>query len=497
MYKPNAKNKIVMKKAIFTFTKRFCMFLIIGQTIAGTVAAQNLIPNPSFELMNACPTGWHEGFPFPSNGGPTFAMDWYMPSVGTSDYFNACAPEIPTQPMLPVSVPFQFVNYQVPRTGNGYAGGILNSSHCEYIESPLTSPLGQGHRIYASFWINSQNFSCGGADQIGIYFSQNAIEMPNTMFLNMFTPQIESPPNVIFYDTLNWMKISGSFIAAGNERWATFGFFKPWNDLNKQIVCSDGGFGIGNLYYYYDDVCVLDIDGPTPYTQTIDTSLCGNQSLTFTARAGAEYFWSDGSTNAQLTITQPGTYWVTIVNADECTFIRDTIIVRDASTIIPLNIHKDTIICEAKEITLTVQHSNFNEYTWSTGETTASINVNQPGTYWVKATTDCSLGLDTVMITKGANCDQCLVFPNAFSPNNDGRNDEFKPVIFCDVVGFKMDIFNRYGQLVYSTTKAADGWDGRFQSKMADVGVYFYHASFLNKNSSEVQTVKGDISLIW
>lgn len=489
-----------MIKAI-SFLSKICMsagILLHLQAITSIRAsAQNLIPNPSFELLNTCPTGWHEGFPFPSNGSGTFATDWYMPSIGTSDYFNACASQTPTPPqVIAVSTPYQYSEYQVPRTGGAYAGGILERTHCEYIQSPLLRPLPSGHRIYTSFWINSRNSSCGGADQIGAYFSTNPIELPLAMVLP-FTPQIESPPNVIYYDTLNWMQVSDTFTATGDEQWVTFGFFKPYDELNKQIVCSDAGFGIGYFYYYYDDICVLDIDGAASFTRTRDTSLCNNASIDIMARPGEAYFWSNGSNGSSITITEPGTYWVTSVNSEECTILRDTIKVTEERTIIPLNIGRDTVICNEKEITLNAQHQNFSDYIWSNGATTPSISVSAPGTYWVRAAAECALGLDSIFIATAEDCNQCLLFPNAFSPNDDGRNDIFKPSVFCDIAGYKLDIYNRFGQLVFTSNNPQNGWDGNYNGVRADIGIYYFNAIFQNRNGSKMQKVMGDLSLIW
>lgn len=489
-----------MIKAIFSRVRlvRAAGVLLYLQALTTLQAgAQNLIPNPSFESMNACPTGWHEGFPFPSSGSPTFSTDWYMPSAGTSDYFNACAPQTPIPPLsIAVSTPSQFMDYQLPRTGVAYAGAILNNLHCEYIQSPLMSPLPAGHRIFTSFWINSRNSSCGGADQIGAYFSVNPIELPSAMILP-FSPQIESQPNVIYYDTLNWMQVSDTFTAAGNEQWVTFGFFKPYSELNKNIVCPNGGFGIGDFYYFYDDICVLDIDGPASLIQTKDTSLCGNQPIDLSAQPGEAYFWSNGSHEPTISITQAGTYWVTTVDARQCVLRRDTIKVTDASTVIPLNIGSDTIICDEKQITLNAQHQNFSDYIWSTGATTPSISVSAPGTYWVRATADCSSGLDSISIAAAEDCNQCLFFPNAFSPNNDRRNDLFKPSVLCDVGGYKIAIYNRFGQLVFSSNNVESAWDGNYNGKKADVGVYYFNVIFQNRNSSKMQKIMGDLSLIW
>jgi hypothetical protein len=87
--------------------------------------------------------------------------------------------------------------------------------------------------------------------------------------------------------------------------------------------------------------------------------------------------------------------------------------------------------------------------------------------------------------------------PMLFSPNNDRRNDLFKPSVLCDVAGYKIAIYNRFGQLVFSSNNVESGWDGNYNGKKADVGVYYFNVIFQNRNSSKMQKIMGDLSLIW
>jgi len=77
-----------------------------------------------------------------------------------------------------------------------------------------------------------------------------------------------------------------------------------------------------------------------------------------------------------------------------------------------------------------------------------------------------------------------LHFPTAFTPNNDGLNDEFKPeYLFIKVYDLK--IYNRWGQLLFSTEDIETGWDGTFNGKKVAAESYTYLA-----NAEDFQGIK-------
>jgi gliding motility-associated-like protein len=69
-----------------------------------------------------------------------------------------------------------------------------------------------------------------------------------------------------------------------------------------------------------------------------------------------------------------------------------------------------------------------------------------------------------------AKCDSMYV-PEAFTPNGDGLNDEFK-VIGLSIKTFRLDIFNRWGQLIFSTTNIDEGWNGTYKGLKCEAGIY-------------------------
>jgi gliding motility-associated-like protein len=131
---------------------------------------------------------------------------------------------------------------------------------------------------------------------------------------------------------------------------------------------------------------------------------------------------------------------------------------------------------------------------WSTGETSSSILINQPGYYWVRVNNgECAM-TDSIWIKR----DCYLNIPNSFSPNGDGLNDYFLPreLLSSGLTSFKMSIYNRWGEQIFTTT-AIDGrgWDGKYNNVPQPQGVFVYviDASFINNVK---KTFKGNVTLM-
>ncbi|MET0465133.1 MAG: gliding motility-associated C-terminal domain-containing protein [Chitinophagaceae bacterium] len=84
--------------------------------------------------------------------------------------------------------------------------------------------------------------------------------------------------------------------------------------------------------------------------------------------------------------------------------------------------------------------------------------------------------------------------PNAFTPNNDGKNDTFKPY-GSSIKSIEMRVFNQWGELVYQTTDVNKGWDGLFKGKAQPVGVYPYGIKVTFLDNTTV-TKRGTVNLV-
>lgn len=102
--------------------------------------------------------------------------------------------------------------------------------------------------------------------------------------------------------------------------------------------------------------------------------------------------------------------------------------------------------------------------------------------------------MESINISKDCYID----IPNAFTPNGDGINDYFFPrqLLSGNVSGFYMQVFNRWGQLIFETTHAnGRGWDGKFNGQDQPGGVYIYWINVTFDNNRQEQ-YKGNVSLI-
>jgi len=91
-----------------------------------------------------------------------------------------------------------------------------------------------------------------------------------------------------------------------------------------------------------------------------------------------------------------------------------------------------------------------------------------------------------------------LFLPNAFTPNNDGNNDTFKGKGFIDAISnYEMNIFNRWGQRIFTTFDPTVGWNGQFENSgaLSPLGVYVYRASYLDPRG-EQKVLEGHVTLV-
>ena len=131
---------------------------------------------------------------------------------------------------------------------------------------------------------------------------------------------------------------------------------------------------------------------------------------------------------------------------------------------------------------------------WNTGQTSASIEVVQPGVYYATVSVGGCPATDSVVVLN----DCYLDIPNAFSPNGDGVNDYFFPrqLLSKSVTDFHMSIFNRWGELIFETSNLDGiGWDGKFNGVMQPEGVFIYVID-ANFKDGEKEHRQGNITLL-
>ena len=137
----------------------------------------------------------------------------------------------------------------------------------------------------------------------------------------------------------------------------------------------------------------------------------------------------------------------------------------------------------------------YSEYLWSTGSSQRSITVDQPGVFvlTVENSDGCS-GSDTIQIYR-KECLAGVYIPNAFTPGRDGRNDVFRAMVYGEAINFELQVYNRYGQLIFSTNDPYKGWDGTVNGKPSDAGTFVWQCRYHLKGD-EPKYQKGSLILV-
>lgn len=124
--------------------------------------------------------------------------------------------------------------------------------------------------------------------------------------------------------------------------------------------------------------------------------------------------------------------------------------------------------------------------------------LNDPGsyTYIIKVTDEMGcMGTDTVTVfVRDPNCEEGVFLPNAFSPNGDGENDRLE-VLSPFVQDMELFIYNRWGELVFSTNNQSFGWDGTFKGQTLSPDVYGYLLRFTCVDGRDYVR-KGNVTLL-
>lgn len=223
-----------------------------------------------------------------------------------------------------------------------------------------------------------------------------------------------------------------------------------------------------------------------------DTVVCNDINISASVNMdGVTYLWQDGSTNNTYTAGTSGAYWVEI-NKDGCKKA-DTMFIDHKG--IDVFLGNDTLLCDNVPFTLRANVSNAS-LLWQDGSNGNEYTVTTAGTYSLQASNTICSASDSINVAY-EKCDCNFSVPSVFTPNADGKNDKFNPIIesLCPVSEFAFSIFNRFGECVFTTTNKAEKWDGRYKGELADVGVYMYMLSFKGAKG-KIFTAKGDMTLL-
>ncbi len=151
----------------------------------------------------------------------------------------------------------------------------------------------------------------------------------------------------------------------------------------------------------------------------------------------------------------------------------------------------DTVLCPGNPIN--IYPGSYASYVWQDA-TTDSVFIAYSGAtvaVTIKNSLGCT-GSDTILIEE--DCLGDILLPNSFTPNNDGVNEIFSAIGNL-VSSFEMNIFNRWGQLVFSSNSILSGWDGTMNGCAQQEGIYVCKLKYSIRNG-EIKEKTGRLLLM-
>lgn len=406
----------------------------------------------------------------------------------------------------------------VTYTGNGTASAVYNWNF-----NGGTVNSGSGLGPYAISFANPGNYN------ITLDVSENGCTSPTTSV----PVTITAIPSSTF-SINNHTVCSGDVVTITYTGGAPAGATYNWN-FGGGTVQSGSGQGPYNVQFNttgnaYITLSVTDVNCTS--TTTTDSVLvnaiptvsfsgdvlsgCDPLSVNFTdGSTGASIYSWDFGDGTNSTIQNPthtfttGTYNVslTVINAMGCSV---TSTINNYITVVPQPVAQFSVtpnvnvLTELQNATYSFLNSSGNatNYMWYFGNGDSS-NAAMPtytytavGNYTVTLVASNNLGcnnsfsLGLLTVIPNAN----YFIPNAFTPNGDGVNETFN-IEGVNITSTSLQIFDRWGELLFSSSEMNNGWDGSFNNKPMQGGVYLYKAT-ITFTSGEVHETKGSFTLL-
>ena len=256
-----------------------------------------------------------------------------------------------------------------------------------------------------------------------------------------------------------------------------------------------------------DDIIVKTVPYPIAYAGA-DTSICFGKSVTLNASGGSIYSWRPTAFLNDPNIANPIaqnptariTYIVTVKDTLGCPKPKT-----DTMTVTVIIIHadagpRDTSVVQDQPLQLNATGSI--NYLWSPATWLSSTTIFNPVSLpqgnieYALRVSDAQgcFGLDTINV-RFYKVQPDLYVPSAFTPNGDGTNDIFRPI----ALGIKslevFAVYNRWGQLVYTTSQIGQGWDGKLKGAGQPTGTFVWYAEATDYRGKKIKR-KGSVILI-
>lgn len=200
---------------------------------------------------------------------------------------------------------------------------------------------------------------------------------------------------------------------------------------------------------------------------------------------------------------EAGGYDLTVEDANGCQYAETFSI--DALPSLVVNLQDAILPCDSSAILLKPEILSGDDgslqFSWSDGPNTLERFVSDPGTLVLQVSNNCEVVDIPVLIEAELSAQSHLIYvPSAFSPNNDGVNDEFKlyPNVNVDIDELDFQVFDRWGSVLFDAQQWDDGWEGTTQGRRALSGAYIWRLNAkVNLCGRQIDVVQhGEVILV-
>lgn len=456
-------------------------------TVAG-----NLLQNGTFESFTHCPTyiydndsGIIKTWRFGTYTNLSEAI--YYHNFGCTSDSNLVMTYIPPALPLPSGKAFVSIQQSVYRKPDFKETDIAKT----YISQCLSEPLQAGEKYTLSFYAGRfQSYDDPTfkykteAFAVAIFGHADCNAVP---FGKSYANSNGCPSNypgwtllgrVIVRSKGHWVQSHFNFTAPPGVDVVAIG--PDCSLVNPDTELPDSTTRADFYTYYLDDVHLLRTkEFPFSYIQPASGNPCaGDSVLTAPVFANAVYQWYKegvalvGATQRNYHVPKDaeGNYNVRIVTADTCLVTEPFFV--GANPLLLLHLPTDISFCKGETVELAPALANIT-YRWN-GNVGSAINVSLPGRYEIEAIGANGCAKNFTVTVQEQDCLSGVYMPSAFTPNGDGRNDEFR----IPKVGLfqlrEFSVYDRWGRRVFSTKNKGIGWNGNDGNKRSPMGTYVY-----------------------
>jgi gliding motility-associated-like protein len=491
----------------------------------------SLFPNPILILSNDTTICTGDVIQlFASGGTSVLDYDWDMSSAGLSCYENC---------NNPFASPTVTTKYYVTLTGPGGCSttdsvtvtvitpnsdviGITDQTICEGDSIQIPTILGTNH-----IWSPFQGLSCvlcpdpiafpSTTSTYSVTAEANGCFVTDEIRITVIDPSTFSAGDDVGLCPGQSIELNAT--GAGTVIWSPANTLSDANILNPIATPTSSTDYILNIdngtCIITDTVSVIIIE--EAFLEVEDIEICEGESVVLPVNALADDFlWtpaiglsSDTAQNPIASPTETTTYTLT-ANLNGCNSTTKDLKV----TVFPLPTISGFSVQEvfpglSTDIELDVEFSPVFDYLWSTSlgnqlldcTNCPAVRLIQPTedmTVYVQATSlEGCTAQDSISIRITNDCDDnFIVLPNSFTPNGDGLNDILyvRGSGLIDIITFK--VFSRSGEMVFSSGDKDTGWDGTFNGRELNTGVFVYYVEATCPVTGNVTRKQGNVMLI-